>query len=96
MTRYSKGRRFEYEVKKKFEEAGFFCVRSAGSHGVFDLLCVRNGIPWGVQCKVGKITEEEKRRIVETGRKYGIVPCLATKRDGKVVVVNLLNGREIL
>jgi len=34
---YRKGYRVEREVKRKFEEAGFEVLRSAGSHGKGDL-----------------------------------------------------------
>jgi len=34
---YRKGYRVEREVKRKFEEAGFRVIRSAGSHGAGDL-----------------------------------------------------------
>jgi len=34
---YIKGRRFEYRVKKYFEEKGYYVIRSAGSHGIFGL-----------------------------------------------------------
>lgn len=37
MKHYNKGARFEREVKKTFEEAGFKVIRSAGSHGSADL-----------------------------------------------------------
>jgi len=96
MTRYSRGRRFEHEVRKLLERKGYFCVRSAGSRGVFDLLCVRNGIPWGIQCRLGDVSKREKEKLLETGRKFGIIPCVATKKDGRVTVINLLNGRDIL
>jgi len=38
---YHKGRDYEYEVKRMFEEAGYEVTRSASSHGIWDLTCVR-------------------------------------------------------
>jgi len=92
-----KGRRFEEYVMDKLKERDFYCVRSAGSKGVFDLLAVKNGVPWGIQCKkAGKITKRELEELRETGRKYGIIPCLAKKEGRRVVVICLYNDRDIL
>ncbi len=41
---YQRSRRREYEVMHRLEKAGWFCVRSAGSHTIADLLCVRKYI----------------------------------------------------
>ena len=40
MTRYHKGRRFEYQVKKWLEGKGFLTLRTAGSHGFADLIAI--------------------------------------------------------
>jgi len=37
-TKYQKGTKFEYLVKAKMEQKGYFVIRSAGSKGVFDLI----------------------------------------------------------
>ena len=38
MTNYSKGANFERRVKRYLESCGYYVVRSAGSHGVLDLV----------------------------------------------------------
>lgn len=38
--RYEAGRRQEYAVKKRFETGGYICIRSAGSRGAWDLVCL--------------------------------------------------------
>jgi Holliday junction resolvase len=40
MTRYHKGRRFEYQVKRWLEDKGYLVLRTAGSHGFVDLIAV--------------------------------------------------------
>jgi Holliday junction resolvase len=40
MTRYHKGRRFEYQVKKWLEDKGYIVLRTAGSHGFADLVAI--------------------------------------------------------
>ncbi len=37
MNRNIKGRRFEYSVEKYLETEGWIVMRTAGSHGPFDL-----------------------------------------------------------
>ena len=51
MNAKAKGTRFERQVKKAFEEAGFEVVRSAASLGKADLFVEGLG---SVQCKVRK------------------------------------------
>jgi len=38
---YTKGARAEYKLKRKLEEAGWTVVRSAGSHGYWDLVAFK-------------------------------------------------------
>ena len=52
---YLSGRRLEYEIMKKWEEKGYSVVRSAGSHGIWDVCAVRWDRPVElIQCKVTK------------------------------------------
>jgi hypothetical protein len=51
---YQAGRRLEWERKKHWEKQGYKVVRSAGSHGIWDLCAVKSGdYPVTlIQCKV--------------------------------------------
>lgn len=49
---YRAGRALEYEVKKDFERRGYQVSRTAGSHGLFDLICLRADDVVLVQCKL--------------------------------------------
>jgi Holliday junction resolvase len=40
---YRKGARYEYYVKQLLEERGYLVVRTAGSHGPFDLIAIDKG-----------------------------------------------------
>ena len=59
VTNYERGRNFEYRVKKFFESLGYFVVRSAGSHTMCDLVCLKPDLldmcstVRLVQCKYG-------------------------------------------
>lgn len=58
MTRYRTGRTFEYKLKQDLEADGFTVLRSAGSHGIFDLIGLKllprsnRVIVRCIQCKV--------------------------------------------
>jgi hypothetical protein len=39
MTNYNKGAAAERDLKKRIEMEGYWCVRSAGSKGIADLVC---------------------------------------------------------
>ena len=65
MTRYSNGANFERQIKKAFEDSGWWVQRSAGSHGEADLVALAaNCRPVLVQCKkeeTKSINDEIKR-----------------------------------
>lgn len=48
---YVKGRAFEYRVMQELERRGWFCVRSAGSHGPADIVCIKEGEPILIQAQ---------------------------------------------
>jgi len=39
-SRYLKGRRYEYLIKKKLEKEGYIVIRASGSHGKWDLIAI--------------------------------------------------------
>lgn len=54
-SNYTKGRRFEYEIKKHYEALGAHVMRSSGSHGCYDLAVFdHDGTVILIQCKVTK------------------------------------------
>ena len=75
MSNYEVGRRFEYERAAYYRERGYTVMRTAGSHGPFDLVCLKEGEPaLCVQCKV-VATRKEADRLMEkflvAGPSYG-------------------------
>jgi Holliday junction resolvase len=63
---YLRGRRFEWQLKKDLEEQGYLVFRTAGSHGLFDLIGLdKNGKPLLIQCKVTKNDKNIKTLIKE-------------------------------
>ncbi len=90
-ARYRKGYRFEMAIYHKFKNAGYFVIRSAGSHGEFDIIAIKDGRILGIQCKYdGRLTKAELERIKETAIKYGILPYLAFAKNRRYYIKNLL------
>jgi Holliday junction resolvase-like predicted endonuclease len=46
-----RGSQREHQVCHELRQRGYFCVRSAGSHGPVDVVALRNGGGWLVQVK---------------------------------------------
>lgn len=86
MTKYSKGARFENEVKDILVEDDWLVVRAAGSHGIIDVLAVKYGVIWGIQCREGGyITPDERKEIIALARKHKATPIVASKQKGDYV-----------
>lgn len=84
MTNYTKGRGFEYWVKKKLEANGFTVFRSAGSHSAADLIAIRQLEHFTqtclIQCKTGiKLNKETLAR--EALIKFSGIPLPPTIID---------------
>ena len=76
MTHYSRGAAFERLVKADLEKRGYLVVRSAGSHGVADLVAVpgddcAGGATLLVQCKTsGRMSPKERQEMTATSMNY--------------------------
>lgn len=71
LTNYRRGARLEYRVKQRLEAAGFYVVRSAGSHGVADLVGIKDGQVYLVQVKGKRASQNERKGLEEVVAKYG-------------------------
>ncbi|MCW4008783.1 MAG: hypothetical protein NWF09_08885 [Candidatus Bathyarchaeota archaeon] len=83
MNKYAKGYRaerlaIEY-MKRKY---GAVCVRSAGSHGVCDLLCGNGEQVYAVQVKSGgKRPRVDEAALKEFASKFNAMPIILYKPD---------------
>ena len=76
VSQYLRGRRIEYDVKKKLEGLGYIVTRASGSHTAFDLIASSRNCVRFVQCKYTKSKNnfvKEKKQLEETARIC--VPC---------------------
>jgi Holliday junction resolvase len=66
-TPYTRGRSREYQVLRKLRQEGWYCSRSAASHGPVDIFAGRDGRILMVQVKSGKgrasKTEKETLKV---------------------------------
>lgn len=93
---YRKGYRFELRVKKKLEKRNFYVIRSARSHGIFDLVAIREGKVYGIQCKTdGRLSKKLKDTIIEISKKHKITPLLAFSNKRQIEFIDLTNNEEI-
>lgn len=71
-TPYTRGRSREYQVLHKLREEGWFCSRSAASHGPVDIFAGRGGHILMVQVKsgTGRASETERRILKLWGEAF--------------------------
>lgn len=86
---YQKGYKFELEVKHTLESQDYCVIRSAGSHSPCDLVALKNGTVYQVQCKnmSTKITSREKYEIEEWANRSGfpVLILYRTERTSEIV-----------
>jgi Holliday junction resolvase len=72
------GRTYERAVKQFLTTMGFFVVRSAGSHGLVDIIAVNLDKVLFIQCKLKAAPgNEELNDLYDLSRKYGAIPTIA-------------------
>lgn len=76
MTRYVAGRRAEYRTQRVLEAAGYETVRTAGSHGVADVIAWNGIAVRFIQVKrgVGRMSPAEREAFLAVP-----VPACATR-----------------
>ena len=85
MTNYRRGADFERAVKAHLEGHGYLVVRTAGSHGVMDLIAYPQNVekgnrPWFVQCKTnGRMDPKERGDLWTAARRAGAIAVKASR-----------------
>lgn len=72
-NRYKSGARKEYRVKKYLESQGFKVIRSAGSHGVWDLVGIKDGRIVLIQVKSKSSAREGLKQLLDFKEKKWII-----------------------
>lgn len=93
---YRVGRNYEYKIMADWRALGYITIRASGSHGAFDVVCLRNGMPVElIQCKVCRSATEANRLLkefqsnppLEPSSKYHQIMQVKIKRGGEHRVV---------
>lgn len=96
---YVRGRAFEYNIATLMRRKGYFVIRSAGSHGVSDLVAMKKGEnPLLIQCKSGVslgLNVDEHNALLNTAIASGGVPILAFKPEKGPIVFSILTGISV-
>jgi len=105
---YRKGASLEYKVKAELEKQGFFVIRSAGSHGLADLVAIKReptNLPFPrywtrvyfVQVSYRPKPLSEIKKLIELSINYGGEPMIVftIEKDGRRRRVTL-KGSEVL
>ena len=83
---YRKGARFEIVVKNILLEDDWLAIRSAGSHGIVDVIAIKQDIKWLIQCRTnGSLSGEERNELVALAKKHNVTPILAYKAKEGVI-----------
>jgi len=81
MSRYAKGRRFEYRVRDAFIRKGYVVIRAAQSKPI-DLVCLKDGRILLVECKTERspLSKGRKVELLKLARASGALLILAYRR----------------
>lgn len=98
MGNYSKGVKFENDVIKKFTKLGAYCIRSAGSKGIVDVVVFMKNIDgeiftYFIQCKYGKAVmgKKDKKKLIKLSKEYNAIPIyIYRKKYEKNIILNFI------
>jgi hypothetical protein len=89
---YRAGRRLEYECMRRWEEKTYHCMRTAGSHGLFDVIAIKaERRPEFIQCK--RVTTLSAAKRLLKSFKEVTIPSLYYHQ---VMEVKVKGSKEIL
>jgi len=95
---YRRGYAFELRVKKYFESLGFYVVRSAGSHGVADLVAFQKNMnhpPLLIQCKRhGAISKAERKMLFHVATSISAWPVLSYMNENHTLIFDILDNEQ--
>jgi holliday junction resolvase Hjr len=79
MTHYRTGADFERKVRDSLEADGYSCIRAAGSHGVVDMVALKEGQILLVQVKrtQGQIPPADRAELLRLAALVDAIPLVA-------------------
>lgn len=87
---YEIGADFERRCKRHFEKLGYYVVKSAGSKGIVDLVCLNRNGNVLVQCRVkGNLSKDEELELIKLGAITGCRVLLAYREGIRMEFRNI-------
>ena len=86
MGKYSKGAKFENEVIKQLKKQKIFCIRSAGSKGIVDIVAFARFCDeifiYFIQCKYGKavMNKKDQEKLKKIAKEYNAIPVYVYRK----------------
>jgi Holliday junction resolvase len=94
MSNYSRGANFERRVQKYFENAGYFVLRSAGSHSPVDLVTLKGGEISLIQCKTdGVLSSLERLQLEELAKETECQVFLISRQGTRMISEEIKEGK---
>jgi len=93
MSRYRKGRRFEYYIKQLYENNGWVVIRCAGSKPV-DLIAFKHGLVHIIECKTETPTNRDREHLRGLSKQIGR-PIILCYKKGKQVIGEIVEERGL-
>ena len=95
MTRYANGANLERQIADKLTADGYWTIRAAGSHGLVDIVALKDGETLLVQAKAdGRLDPGDWNALLDLGLRLGAVPLLAHRPKRGVIAFERLVGRK--
>jgi Holliday junction resolvase len=69
MTYYTVGRSYEYKIMNEYRNLGYYVIRSAGSHGLFDLVAFNENEIIFICCRKGRKWKESDLNAIKNSVK---------------------------
>jgi Holliday junction resolvase len=95
LSRYAKGRAYEYKTLRILRKEGWFCHRSAASHSPVDVFAGKDGKTLLIQVKSGRgrVSKKSRKTLIEWGKAFNArVEIWSFKRGVGVEKETLLDG----
>jgi Holliday junction resolvase len=95
---YQKGRSYEYSIMRGYAKKGLYVIRSAGSHGLFDIVAFDNESIYFACCRKRRWSEREIQEVLNSV-KDKIPPnsyiTFFEKIDNKEYVYTYKDGKKL-
>jgi Holliday junction resolvase len=90
MSRYAKGRRFEYRVRDFLRRRGYIVIRAAQSKPI-DLVCLKANKILLVECKTEKSTlsKSKKTELLKLAEASGALLVLAHRKKRTIELIDV-------